>query len=187
MCPLSPSPWTEANTDFRQLLNRKYMLIITDEYSHHVIVNIITSTSKKKIFAEFGILKSLKTNNGPTFKGQEFSTYTHHTGFKHRKITPLWPQANAKMECFMQTAKKSIKAAYAQGLNYQQELHKRGNRLVTRNSSSFKKSPRSTDAEIILTNHSDSDNDESINQTSSDRLRSQPENYLNPPMSSIGS
>lgn len=43
-----------------------------------------------------------------------------------------------------------------------------GSNLVTRDSSFFKKPPRTTDAEINLNDHNDSDNEESMNQTYSD-------------------
>jgi len=45
-------------------------------------------------------------------------------GIKHRKITPLWPRANAETERFMRTIKKSIKAAHAEHKNWRQEMFK---------------------------------------------------------------
>ncbi|KAL5011217.1 hypothetical protein ScPMuIL_011701 [Solemya velum] len=108
-----------------------YLLVVTDEYSRYVIVDILESTSARsviphldKIFAEFGIPHSLKTENGPPFNSFDFATYASHTGFKHRKITPLWPHANAETERFMRTVKKTIKAAEAQQQNWKQEMYK---------------------------------------------------------------
>ena len=77
-----------------------------------------------KIFAEFGMPVSLKTDNGPPFNSHEFKTYASITGFRHRRITPLWPQANAETERFMRTVKKYIKTALNKGRSWKQELFK---------------------------------------------------------------
>ena len=114
MSPLPAALWEEVSADFGYLQNGKYLLVVTDEYSRYVFVDIldsITTTSViprlDKIFAEFGVPVSLKTDNGPPFNSHEFKTYASITGFRHRKITPLWPQSNAETECFMHTVKKS--------------------------------------------------------------------------------
>lgn len=131
MSPLPAAPWTEVSADFGHLQNGKYLLVVTDEYSRYVVVDILDSISTNsviprldKIFAEFGVPVSLKTDNGPPFNSHDFKTYASVTGFRHRKITPLWPQANAETERFMRTVKKSIKAALIKGQSWKQELFK---------------------------------------------------------------
>ncbi|CAE1278376.1 unnamed protein product [Acanthosepion pharaonis] len=131
MSPLPAAPWTEVSADFGHLQNGKYLLVVTDEYSRYVVVDILDSISTTsviprldKIFAEFGVPVSLKTDNGPPFNSSDFKDYASLAGFKHRKITPLWPQANAETERFMQTVKKSIKAALIKGRSWKQELFK---------------------------------------------------------------
>ena len=113
MSPLPAAPWEEVSTDFGHLQNGKYLLVVTDEFSRYVVVDILDSISTTsviprldKIFAEFGMPVSLKTDNGPPFNSHEFKTYASITGFRHRKITPLWPQANGETERFMRTVKK---------------------------------------------------------------------------------
>ena len=44
-------------------------------------------------------------------------------GFRHRKVTQLWPRANGEVERFMKTLKKCIKAAKAEGRNWREKLH----------------------------------------------------------------
>ena len=117
MSPLPAAPWAEVSADFGHLQNGKYLLVVTDEYSRYVVVDILDSISTTsviprldKIFAEFGVPVSLKTDNCPPFNSHEFKTYASITGFRHRRITPLWPQANGETERFMRTVKKSIKA-----------------------------------------------------------------------------
>ena len=113
MSPLPAAPWAEVSADFGHLQNGKYLLVVTDDYSRYVVVDILDSISTTsviprldKIFAEFGVTVSLKTDNGPPFNSHEFKTYASITGFRHRRITPLWPQANGETERFMRTVKK---------------------------------------------------------------------------------
>ena len=87
-------------------------------------LNNINHTCLDKIFAEFGMPVSLKTDNGPPFNSHEFKTYASITGFRHRRITHLWPQANGETERFMRTVKKSIKAALNKGRSWKQKLFK---------------------------------------------------------------
>ena len=134
MSPLSAAPWAEVSADFGHLQIGKYLLVVTNEYSLYVVVDILDSISRTsviplldKIFAEFGVPVSLKTDNGPPFNSHEFKTYASITGFRHRRITPLTltlPQANAETERFIRTVKTSIKTALNKGQSWRQELLK---------------------------------------------------------------
>jgi hypothetical protein len=44
-------------------------------------------------------------------------------GFKHRKITPLWPRANKECERFMKTIGKAIHIAHTEHSSWKQEIH----------------------------------------------------------------
>ena len=129
MSELPNAPWTEVSCDFGHLDNGQYLLVITDEYSRYPIVDIVDSTSANsvipkldKVFAEFGIPQTLKTDNGPPFNSKDFAAYCTHLGFRHRKITPEWPRANGETERFMQTVKKTIKGSAKP--NFRQDLYR---------------------------------------------------------------
>ena len=64
-----------------------------------------------RIFGIFGIPESLKSDNGPPFNSRDFAQFAYSLGFKHRRITPLWPKANAEAERFMRTISKMIKTS----------------------------------------------------------------------------
>ena len=122
MSPLPAAPWAEVSADFGHLQNGKYLLVVVNEYSRYVVVDILDSISATsvitrldKIFDEFGVPLSFKTDNRPPFNSHEFKTYASITGFRHRRITPLWPQANAVTERFMRTVKMSIKTCLNKG------------------------------------------------------------------------
>ena len=63
-------------------------------------------------------------DNGAPFNSFAFSNYAKYIGFDHRKITPLWPRANAQAESFNKPLMKSIRAAHLEGKNCCQEMHK---------------------------------------------------------------
>lgn len=105
-------------------------MVVKDEYSRYPVVETLTIVSAKsaiplldKIFSMFGIPSVLKTDNGPPFDGNEFRQFAEHMGFKHRKITPLWPRANSECERFMRSIGKAIRAANTEHRNWKQEIH----------------------------------------------------------------
>lgn len=78
----------------------------------------MTTTSAKavtpkldKIFSAFGIPMVVKSDNGPPFNSAEFASFAEYLGFKQRKVTPHWPQANGEVERFMKTIKKMLRTA----------------------------------------------------------------------------
>ena len=131
MSDLPEEIWAEASADFGDLANGQKILVVIDEYSRYPFVEIIDSVTTRSIiprldaiFAMCGIPGLLKTDNGAPFFSHDFDTFAKHTGFIHRKITPRWPRANAEVERFMRTVKKTLKYAHAQNMNIKQELYK---------------------------------------------------------------
>ncbi len=63
------------------------------------------------LFAKLGNPSTYKTENGPLFQSHNFSDFSKRLGFKHLKITPLWPRANAEAEIFLQNLGRVMKSA----------------------------------------------------------------------------
>ncbi|KAI0217763.1 hypothetical protein LSAT2_030468, partial [Lamellibrachia satsuma] len=57
------------------------------------------------------------------FNGSEFEILSHHRGFHHRKITPIWPQANGEVDRFMASLMKTIRAAHIEQRSWKQKLY----------------------------------------------------------------
>lgn len=57
-----------------------------------------------KIFAKFGILKTLTSDNGPPFSGSKFEILPR----SHHKTTSYWPEANGRAKRGIKTLKKSL-------------------------------------------------------------------------------
>ena len=115
MTPLPDGPWKSLSADFYEPLpTGEYLIVIIDDYSRFPIVEIVYSTSARvvipvldKTFSIFGILDELKTDNGLPFQGSKFANFAKHMGFKHRKVTPLWPWANGECEKVQEKSQKS--------------------------------------------------------------------------------
>jgi transposase InsO family protein len=128
--PLPSAPWSEVSLDFHgPLPTGEYLLVLMDDYSRFPVVEIISSVSSNtvlpcldKIFALLGVPEVLKTDNGPPFNGTQFAQFAAYLGFRHRRITPLWPQANGEVERFMRTLGKAMLTAIAEHKNWKQEL-----------------------------------------------------------------
>ena len=105
-------------------------MVVIDDYSRFPVVETLTSISAKsviprldRIFAMFGIPPIFRSDNGPPFNGEEFRLFSIQLGFKHRRITPLRPQANSHVERFMSPLQKAIKTSVIEGKNYKQEIN----------------------------------------------------------------
>lgn len=128
MSVLPDNPFDEVSVDFAHV-NGETLLLVIDDYSRFPFVEPVSSTSANavipkldQLFATFGTPRVVKSDNGPPFNGEEFAKFARVLGFKHRKVTPLWPRANGEVERFVKTLKKCIKAAKAEGRNWRKEL-----------------------------------------------------------------
>lgn len=133
--PVSPTvlpskPWSEVAVDFAgPFPSGQYLLVVVDEHSRFPEVEVVHSISAKvviprlsSIFARQGYPSVVKSDNGPPFQGHEFTEFAATCGFKHRRITPLWPEANGTVERFMGTLNKFIRAAVTDNRDWRNEL-----------------------------------------------------------------
>ena len=105
-------------------------LVVIDEYSRYPEVEFVSSTSIRavapkldKIFSTHGIPEVVKSDNGHPFRGKEFTEYAEMKGFHHRKISPLWPEANAQAENFMKTLQKAARTPHTSNLMWKSEVY----------------------------------------------------------------
>jgi transposase InsO family protein len=130
MSELPSNVWEKLSNDFcGPFPSGYYLMVIIDEYPRYPVVESLTSLTAKsviplldKTFSIFGIPKELISDNGPPFNSQEFRKFADNMGFKHIKITPLWPRANAESKWFMRTIGKAIRAAHTQHRSWKQEI-----------------------------------------------------------------
>ena len=107
MTPLPRGPFQEISMDFVTVQDAT-LLVVVDDYSSYPFVEIISSTSAAAtipkpdyLFSMFGTPEVVKSDNGPPFQSEDFAKFANIQGFKHCRVTPLWPRANGEVECFM--------------------------------------------------------------------------------------
>ena len=130
MSPMPPGPWHDLSMDFcGPLPSGDYLMVIIDEYSRYPVVEILKSVSAAvvlpvldKVLSIFGFPQIIKTDNGSPFNSTQFAKYAEHCGFKHRRITPHWPRANAQAESFNKPLMKAVRAAHMEQKNWKQEM-----------------------------------------------------------------
>ena len=118
MSDLPRGPWLNLSIDFcGPLPSGQYL------YDRRVlplsVVEVVRSTSAEtvipvvdKVFRTYGYPELVKSDNGPPLNSQAWKDFLATCGVKHRKITPLWPQANAQAENFNTPMMKAIRAAH---------------------------------------------------------------------------
>ncbi|CAF1038215.1 unnamed protein product, partial [Brachionus calyciflorus] len=131
-CPteMPDGPWLLVSVDFYGPLRcGTYLLVLVCEYSRYPLVRIVTSTSANKvipvlneIFSVFGIPGVLKSDNGPPFNSHDFKKFSLEQGFKHKKITPLWPRSNGMCERFMRNLGKVMRNSSSSQSDWEAEL-----------------------------------------------------------------
>ena len=149
-------PWTSLATDFYGPLgNGNHLLVVTDECSRFPVVAEVPSTGAihvlpvlERIFSEYGVPEQIKSDNGAPYFGEAFAGFCLHFGVKHRRITPLHPQANGTCENFMRNLNKVVRNSLSSGSNFHAEL----NALLR----SYRSTPHSTTgkapAELLFAN-----------------------------------
>nr|XP_050051912.1 uncharacterized protein K02A2.6-like [Dermacentor andersoni] len=130
MTELPSGPWEEVSVDFcGPFPDGKYAMVVLDDFSRYPVVQVIHSTSAnhvlpslRQVFCQFGIPAQVKSDNGPPFQGKEFAAFAKELGFRHHRITPLWPQANGEAERFMRTLKKHVHTSQLENIDWKVEL-----------------------------------------------------------------
>ena len=106
-----------------------HLLVVVDYYSRYMEVEVLKSTtadkviaSLRKIFRTHGLPVSITTDNGPQFISEEFCKLVEEESIEHRRVTPLWPQANGEVERQNRSLLKRIKIAQIEKRNWKEEL-----------------------------------------------------------------
>ena len=135
--PLEPNllperAWQNLHADFKGPIGGQYYFhILIDQFSKYPEVDVLTSTSFKKlrpkldrIFSAQGIPEKVTADNGPPYPCHEMREYASEMGFKMDLLTPEDPQSNGFAEVFVKILCKLIHTSVAEGKDPREELHK---------------------------------------------------------------
>ena len=132
MTPMPEAPWTNVSIDFFGPVHpgNEYLMVLIDDFSRFPIVDTVYSIKCSTIvrrldnlFGIFGIPEVLRSDNGPPFNSCEFQRFADYIGFKHRRITPEYPQANGIAESFMKNLGKVLKTARIDNVHWSTRLN----------------------------------------------------------------
>jgi len=114
-------PWKKLGIDFFQFQSTTYLLI-ADYYSWFPVGIKVHSTTAsptteilKQVFSEFGVTKTIMTENGPPFSSKEFAAFASQYRFDHATSSPRYPQSNGFIERMVQTVKQSMRKCASTG------------------------------------------------------------------------
>ena len=104
------------------------LFVLIDGRSRYPVIKVMKKTDAShlipcldEIFATFGLPKEIISDNGPPFKSNEIKKFMEENGIQHKRITPLWPQAN-ESETFMKPLMKAIRTAHLQKQNWRRTI-----------------------------------------------------------------
>ena len=115
-------------------LDGRSLLVVGDYLSNFIEVESLQTTTTQAVckalmtlFAQYGVLDTLVTDNGPQFSSAEFSTFARSWSFDHTTSSPHYPQSNGKAENAVKTVKGLFKKCRQAGRSEYRALLDWGN------------------------------------------------------------
>lgn len=113
----APGPWDRVHIDFAGPVQGQYLLVIVDSFSGYPEVHITNDMTTRTViqrlrrtFAQFGIPRTLVSDNGPCFTSIEIAEWLKGIDCTHLTSPAYHPQSNGTAERFVRTIKEGIKA-----------------------------------------------------------------------------
>ena len=133
MTPLPPEPWQLIAADiFGPLPSGEKVLVMKCLRSKWPEIKVLTKSqgadseavisAMERTFATLGIPETIQSDNGPPFNGRRYQEFAKYAGFKVKKVTPLWPEANGSAENFMKCLGKVVRTAHIEGRDWKRAL-----------------------------------------------------------------
>jgi hypothetical protein len=111
------SPWEKVGSDLFHCLGQNY-LVIVDYYSNFPEVCLLQDTHiatvikhMKSVFAQYGIPKTIVSDNGPQYSSFQFQQFCKEYDIKHSPSSTEHPKSNGLAENSVKTIKKLLKKA----------------------------------------------------------------------------
>ena len=115
-------PWSRLHLDFAGPFLGHMFLVLVDAHSKWLNVEVMQSITAEKtiqklrtIFATHRIPHKVVTDNGPTFRSEQFQTYMKDNGIKLIFSAPYHPSSNGLAERAVQTVKQGLRQMQGPG------------------------------------------------------------------------
>jgi hypothetical protein len=109
-------PWSRLHVDFAGPINNVMFLVIVDAHSKWIEVFPMPSATSsatirclQTLFAQFGLPKTIVSDNGSCFVSQEFEKFLKVNGIRHLTSAPYHPATNGLAERAVQIIKNGLK------------------------------------------------------------------------------
>lgn len=112
-------PWEFIGIDhFSALFDKVNLIVIQDYFSRFLIVRMVESVDTRRsiaileeIFGSYGMPEKLRTDEGTSWKSEEFTTFCKNAGIKNETSAPYAQWQNGLVERAMQTVKRAATVA----------------------------------------------------------------------------
>ena len=118
-------PWSELSIDLLDVPGEHHLLVVVDYYSRWPEVTFMKKTDAEnvircleKMFRTHGLPDTIRTDNGPPFQSEKFSTFLSNMGIDHKKGIPLSPESNGEVERTNSTILKAVRIAHVQSKDW---------------------------------------------------------------------
>ena len=109
--------WTKLATDIFHFQGINYLILIDYTSKFPVVKQLrkmdqcAVTTAFEEIFTERGYPDELVSDNGPCYRGKQFSEFLRRKGIKHTTSSPYYPQSNGLAEAYVKVVKNMMRKA----------------------------------------------------------------------------
>lgn len=129
---LPVAPWEALAVDFNGKHGEcggRMVAVVVDYFTRYLVARFVKSTDiaslvkfLDSIFEIFGHPRTIRSDNGPPFNGNEWRQYCEKKSIVIENSTPGFPQQNGMVERYMQTVNKAVTIAVETGKDADQAL-----------------------------------------------------------------
>ena len=108
-------PWARLHFDYAGPFEGKMILILIDAHSKwveaictHGSISAVVIDELRTLFAQFGLPKTIVTDNETCFVSAKFETFLSRNGIKHLTSAPYHPSSNGLSERAVQLVKRGL-------------------------------------------------------------------------------
>ena len=121
VAPLHPwqwpsRPWSRLHIDYAGPICGRMILLVVDAHSKWIEAFTVSTASSattierlRQVFAQFGLPKTVVSDNAAYFTSQEFESYLELNAIRHTKSSPYHPSSNGLVERAVQSLKNGLK------------------------------------------------------------------------------
>ena len=117
-------PWARLQLDYAGPFLGRMFLVLIDAHSKWIEAFCVTSATSsatmeclRHVFAQFGVPKTVVTDNGTCFTSDEFEAFLKANGVRHLMSAPYHPASNGLAERAVQIVKRGLKKVTQGTLN----------------------------------------------------------------------